>query len=190
MKQLFTRLNQRTAVLLASVSLLAAPILFVAPVAHASSFTFCDGNGYCWNMANASAPVKLLSTKNADSNISYQSDTLCGGQQFVTTSCPFADPSINAALAGSHQMVKFLFTLPNACADSNSAYSLVGGDCNGSHAAYVPVDNGFEYISVGASNQAYNAGSRYPNDVRYIQGGSGLSMTLSSSATVFIGTSY
>jgi hypothetical protein len=45
-----------------------------------------------------------------------------------------------------------------------------GGSCSGSHAGYIPVDNGTQVISVGASNLQFSDGSSYPSDVEYAAG--------------------
>jgi hypothetical protein len=164
-------------------------LLLIAPLTHAQASgpsQVCAG-GACWDLGLGNAPVNLVSGGNVqDEALTVQADTqLCGGQ--VTSTCPFADPALNSKLAG-HTPVEFAFQGVAQCADSTSAGVVSGGDCIGSHAAYIVTsrtgqgqDQEQEFLSVGEANALYEGALhlRYPQDVTYISGSSGEQLQLS-----------
>jgi hypothetical protein len=153
------------------------PMLAVAPLAHATANnTVCNtsNGGNCWELNSAGGAVIDASGGNPiNESINYYGDPLCGGNDKVTATCPFADPNLSNALIG-HTIVSFKFNNFGSCADSTGGSGgvgvMIGGNCTGSHAAYILVDNNFQYISVGDANSRYNAGAVFPNDATKVAG--------------------
>ena len=54
-----------------------------------------------------------------------------------------------------------------------------GGGCTGTHAAYVPTNNGDEFLSVGEADAQYRRGLKFPYDVTYMSGSGGEQLQLS-----------
>jgi hypothetical protein len=177
MKQLVKAIQKYKRLLIAFSPLLAIPIMVGAPAAYASSSIddFCDLNDYCWYATGSGQQVNLKLGQNGTNDITYSTSTACGSAGKVTLTCPFADPVLDGQLEG-HSIMTMKFIHANACADSNSSLQLVTSDCNGSHAEYVPVATGIEFISVGAANYLYNNNNF--NDIRYIAGINGRGMML------------
>ena len=120
-----------------------ASLLVIAPLtpARASAWSgLCGSGGACWELGSSNGPVEEVNGGNvADESIAIQNDDLCGGSDIVTSTCPFADPALAAALP-RHSIVEFQFQ-NGQCADSTSAEvpdgfaAVSGGDCTGTHAA-------------------------------------------------------
>jgi hypothetical protein len=158
-------------------SVLTLSVLAVAPAVHAiTPDYFCESltNDYdCWNLSSPTGYVNDNSDLvNSNSEVDYYQDNLCSGSDTVTSGCPFVQGSgLNAALKG-HTIVEFYFPNQSACLDATSDYDEVGegGNCSGSHAAYIPVDNGLQFISVGGSNYDYSKGYNPAGTADYIAG--------------------
>jgi hypothetical protein len=122
------------------------------------------GEADCWQL-NGSA----VDDESALPPLTALSESPANGPcDTVTSGCPFADPTLANALIG-HSIVEFSIIGTSNCADSNSGLLMIASSCSGSHSWYVPVDNGLQFISVGASNFQFTTnGVRYPSDVSYI----------------------
>jgi hypothetical protein len=137
----------------------------------AASIPFSEPEAMC-NPANAGADCWRLSGSaidNSTTSFSAMSESPANGPcDTVTSGCPFADPTLANALIG-HSIVEFSIIGTSNCADSNSGLLMIASSCSGSHSWYVPVDNGLQFISVGASNFQFTTnGVRYPSEVSYI----------------------
>jgi hypothetical protein len=114
----------------------------------------CWGPDQSGDIGTGTAVLDGFDTGHTVNEASVETDTVACNGGTVTMTCPFVVGSgLNKALVG-HTIVVLCFgggVCNPLCADS-SGNNIVLNDCNGSHAAYVIVDNGFALISVGASN--------------------------------------